>query len=369
MKTISGALSAHLASEATTLATCWKVTRIDGTQFFFTDHDKDLSVSSNTYLASSAYTRTAVANNTSLSVDNLDVQGVFDDASISVTDLRAGLFDFAEVEMFLVNWDDLSQGTLILRRGRLGEVTLSTQGLFKAELRGMSQALSQDIGELYQPECRADLGDSRCKVPIAPTEVTRSSSYSLGDFVVVDTAGGASYARYANRIYECTTAGTTSSSAPTYSTTPGATTTDGSAVFTAYQAWARSAVVDTVSSNRVFTFTAGFDESRAVDGWFNGGALKFDSGNNDGVACEVKNWTQSTRTVELFLPTPLNVVPGDTLFIYAGCDKRLSTCQSKFAMSGSLYFPTSRGNVWNYRGEPHVPGQDVLSSYPDAHSS
>ena len=38
----------------------------------------------------------------------------------------------------------------------------------------------------------------------------------------------------------------------------------------------------------------------------------------------------------------------------AGCDKRLDTCSDRFA------------NVLNFRGEPYVPGADLLLSYPDA---
>src|SRR5690606_28340960 len=55
------------------------------------------------------------------------------------------------------------------------------------ELRGMTQALSQRIGELYAPECRADLGDHRCKVPIAPPVVERGTAYAVGDTVRVNT--------------------------------------------------------------------------------------------------------------------------------------------------------------------------------------
>ncbi len=65
-----------------------------------------------------------------------------------------------------------------MRRGWFGEVTLSEQGIFRTELRGLTQALSQRIGELYSPECRADLGDHRCKVPIHPPEIARSTAYA-----------------------------------------------------------------------------------------------------------------------------------------------------------------------------------------------
>ena len=53
MKSVSGALATHLAGAVTTLATCWRVTRTDGAVFGFTDHDRDLVVSSVTYAAAS----------------------------------------------------------------------------------------------------------------------------------------------------------------------------------------------------------------------------------------------------------------------------------------------------------------------------
>ncbi|WP_461308568.1 DUF2163 domain-containing protein, partial [Albidovulum sp.] len=116
MKSTSAALAAHLAGPVTTLATCWRISRLDGKEFFFTDHDRDLSFEGKVYKASSGYSRTAIANDASLSVDNLDVEGVFDSASITEEELRAGLFDQAEVRIFLVNWADPAMGALRMRR-------------------------------------------------------------------------------------------------------------------------------------------------------------------------------------------------------------------------------------------------------------
>src|SRR5690554_4198184 len=185
MKSVSAALAAHLAGPVTTLATCWRITRTDGREFFFTDHDRDLAFEGHVYKASSGYSRTAIASDASLGVDNLDVEGVFDSEAITEQELRAGLFDQAEVRIFLVNWADPSMGALRMRRGWFGEVVLTEQGVFRTELRGLSQALSQRIGELYSPECRADLGDHRCKVPIHPPEIQRPTAYAVGDSVRV----------------------------------------------------------------------------------------------------------------------------------------------------------------------------------------
>ena len=166
MKTISAGLAQHLAGEVTTLATCWKINRRDGVVLGFTDHVRDLEVDGVPYRAASGYTRTAIRGTADLAVDNLDVESVFSDDGITEEDLRAGKYDFAEVRMFLVNYQDLGQGILKLRRGWLGEVTIR-DGMYVAELRGMTQKLQMTVGEVYAPDCAADLGDGRCGVDLS----------------------------------------------------------------------------------------------------------------------------------------------------------------------------------------------------------
>jgi len=163
MKSASSQLAAHIAGETTTLATCWKVTRKDGVVFGFTDFDRDLTIDAVVYQARTGYTRSAIHAISNLSVDNLEIDSALDSEALSAVDLRAGIWDNAEVLIFLVNWAALSQGKIILKRGTIGQVTLKDTA-FTAELRGLTQALSQQIGELYTPDCRADLGDGRCKI-------------------------------------------------------------------------------------------------------------------------------------------------------------------------------------------------------------
>jgi len=171
MKTAGSPLATHIGGETTTLATCWKVTRRDGSVFGFTDFDKDLTVDSLVYQAQSGYTRSAIHTIANLAVDNLDIESALDSETLNAADLRAGVWDGATIEIFLVNWANLANGKIILKRGTIGEVELKDM-VFRAELRGLSQALSQQIVELYTPDCRADLGDSRCKVNLAALTVT-----------------------------------------------------------------------------------------------------------------------------------------------------------------------------------------------------
>lgn len=357
MKSVSTELDNHLQLQTTTVATCWEITRNDGQVFRFTDHDKDIEFEGNRYYSKVGYTRSAVVNDSSMSVDNLEVQGIVDSELLKTDELRAGLFDHAEVRIFLLNYKDLSQGIMRLRRGWLGEVTFGNGGVFRTELRGMTQALSQVITELYSPECRADLGDNRCKVNINPPILGRSESLEEGDYyrvpeTFVDTEDS-SYTQDAfnNRIFRVTTAGVTAASQPVYDFTVGNSTNDGTAVLIAEEAWMRHAVISSVTDRKTFQIT--ITEPRAVDDWFNYGALIFETSDNAGFAIEIKDWDQSLSKVTLFLPTPYIPEVGTKVKLYAGCDKRLDTCRSKFE------------NTINFRGEPFVPGPDRANTYAD----
>ncbi len=187
MKTISTPLANHLLGETTTLASCWKLTRRDATILGFTDHDKDIVFESVTYKAATGFTPSAIENNSSLGVDNLDIEGMLSDSVIAESDILAGKYDFAEIEIFQVNYNDLTQGALKLRRGWLGEVSLHKHQ-FVAEVRGLAQRLSQTIGELFSPSCRATLGDSRCTVNLAAHTVSGSVTTVISNQQFIDSA-------------------------------------------------------------------------------------------------------------------------------------------------------------------------------------
>jgi len=171
MKQVNASLAAHLSEEVTTLATCWKLTLRDGVVLGFTNHDDDISLEGVLYQAASGFIPTAIAGSSDLAVDNLDVEGVLDAVGIKQEDLIAGRYDFAEVDIFIVNYQDLSQGSMSLRTGWIGEVQYGNSQ-FVAEIRGLTQKLSQTIGSLFSPSCRAIFGDARCEVDLSTLQQT-----------------------------------------------------------------------------------------------------------------------------------------------------------------------------------------------------
>lgn len=166
MKTTSTAIRKHLDGDVTALCTCWKIIRKDGKVLCFTDADVDLTIDAETYLSVGAYTRTAIESTATLSVDNLDVEGIAANIVLPIDELRAGAFDHAEVFIFLTPWISPSFGTVKLRKGFFGEVRVLPNGTFDVELRGLLQKLAHNYMEVFSATCRNDLGDSRCRVDL-----------------------------------------------------------------------------------------------------------------------------------------------------------------------------------------------------------
>jgi uncharacterized phage protein (TIGR02218 family) len=91
--------------------------------------------------------------------------------------------------------------------------------------------------------------------------------------------------------------------------------------------------------------------SAFAHGWFTHGLLTFTSGAATGQSVEVKQHSNvaGVVTLELWGAARLPLTPGQSFTVKAGCDKRLATCQGKFA------------NAANFRGFPHMPGNDFLT--------
>lgn len=225
----------------------------------------------------------AFDQSTGLSVDNSEALGVLSDAGVREPDILAGKFDGALVEALLVNWEAPSQ-RIMLFRGVMGEIERAG-GSFKAELRGLTEALNQPQGQVYQSPCAAILGDGACRVDIS----------------------GRRYSREA----------------------------DITGIF-----------------GTLVELTSSFHD--LFDGWFDHGQLIVIAGAGAGATQIVKadRVGAATRSIELWDALPQEIVSGDRVRLVAGCDKRIETCRGKFA------------NVINFRGFPHLPGDDWLLAYP-----
>ncbi|MBD8875439.1 DUF2163 domain-containing protein [Roseibium polysiphoniae] len=281
MRQFQSGFSDHLAQGATTLCWCWKVTRQDGVQMGFTDHDRPLFFGGVAFEAATGFSGTEIESSLGLAVDNMDVEGALSSDAIAEADIAAGLYDDAEIILFRVNWQDVASREII-SRGNIGEVTRG-EVTFQAEFRGLAHRLNQTIGRTFQFGCDAVLGDARCGVDL-------------------DTAAN------------------------------------------------KGAGAVLAVTERVF-------QASGLDGFahdhFSRGLLTWETGANAGQTIKVKTHRASDSLVELTLwRAPVEPIqPGDTFTVRAGCPHTFEACKAKFA------------NADNFRGFPHMPGNDFVLSY------
>lgn len=93
-----------------------------------------------------------------------------------------------------------------------------------------------------------------------------------------------------------------------------------------------------------------------VSDWFTRGLLTWTSGANGGLKMEVKLHTKADGavTIELWQRMSQPIAVSDEFSVTAGCDKQFTTCRDKFS------------NGVNFRGFPHIPGNDFAVSYPNS---
>ncbi|WP_176250140.1 DUF2163 domain-containing protein [Sulfitobacter sp. HGT1] len=165
MAKFNQALDAHVKTGLTTLCHAWAIRRQDGVTLAFTDHDRALSFEGVSFRADSGLSARALAQSTGLSVDNTEAMGALSHWAIREDEIEQGRFDGAEVTCWRVNWVDVAQRT-VLFRGSIGEMHRSG-GAFRAELRGLTEALNRPLGRIYQKPCTAVLGDAGCGFDLA----------------------------------------------------------------------------------------------------------------------------------------------------------------------------------------------------------
>lgn len=289
MRSLPTDFESHLKSGTTTLCNCWKLSRNDGTIKGFTDHDNNFEFDGVLYEAASGFVGSEAVSRVGLSVDNMEIHSALSSSALKETDLANGLYDNAEIEVYLVNWANPSQRVL-QRVGNVGEVKRGSLS-FMAEVRGLAHNLQQPQGRIFQQTCDAEIGDDRCTVNLDTTAFSITSS------------------------------------------------------------------VANIQTGQSFT---SIDLGSYSSNWFNGGKVEWLTGANAGTKSEVKGHLKQSEAISVVsiwqqLGSPMQV--GDQFKITAGCDKTFGTCKSKFS------------NQNNFRGFPHIPGNDFIIKSPNQDDS
>jgi hypothetical protein len=259
-------------------------------------------------------------------------------------------------------WFSPNMGEMILRSGKIGEVTLE-RNTFKAELRGLTQAYSRTLGELTSAGCRAQLGDTRCKVALGPFTVTSTlTNVNPDQIIFYDTArtepgptGGIAITGIsnANPGVVSVASGTTlfNDEAVTLSAIVGMPLLNNTTVIRGLSGNSFQLGVDTSNTTIWGTYASGgmVTPLGADSGYFDFGLMTMNTGICAGLSMEVRSYVPGQWIMQLpFADGLLTPSPGDNYTMIAGCDKSMSTCKTKFS------------NVINFRGEPYLPGLDKI---------
>jgi uncharacterized phage protein (TIGR02218 family) len=274
MKTLSAQLKAHYAQTLTTLAVCARVEQDDGTEYFFTSHDRTITYDGDDYEPADPMKATAVETKADFSVDNAEIMAFIGGAADQITEtgVAARELDGAVVDLFEINYEDTSMGVNWLAKGwRIGNIQLR-DGHTIFEIRGKAQLLSQTINELVSPQCRADLGDERCGIDLNDT----AGTFRLES--AVDS-------------------------------------------------------VDATEPRRKFTDTYSIGEgTSSFPTPFTGGKVVWTgTGTNAGYEMEVKAWDAATGEFELLEAMPFAIEAGDNYTAFWGCPKTADACIDPYA--------------------------------------
>jgi hypothetical protein len=293
--------------ELTTLAACWSITRTDGVTQRFTTHDRAIVYGGFSYSPANSYSPGDIETQVDGSPNQMEVLGITSD-DITEANLLLGVYEHAYVEIFVVDYTDLTIPRTVLQTGWMGQVT-SRQESFSADLRGLNSRLSQSTGEVYTPECRWKFGDSRCTVNTAALTVSDT----------VDSVPGLS----ADALSRPATGGSELQNA------------------------VRSTIVN--PNDEFICFSR-----PEADGYFDFGVVTWTSGPNTGISMEVIRF--SGGSFKLMEGLPFQIQIGDAFTVYPGCNLTSATCKAKF------------NNLANFGGFPFIPGTDDVLSFPNSKS-
>lgn len=352
---VSTAMRTYLSTRITkNFARCWLIRTTDGQTFGYTSHTRDLIFEGLTYQSILGFTASALKSEEGLNPDSITIT-----AFLSTQDeqnITAGIYDNARVEVFIVDYFDLTLGAVVEKVGFVGAITRS-DGVFSAEIVGLVQLLATKIGEVYSLSCRARLGDDRCRVLLTPLEILVVGSTS--GTVLTRTDGGSfiadGFVEDTSRIltilledvpFAVTSVVTVATSTLTLGDSVG--TDSGSFGLTQNNPFHATGQIASVTSNKQFTIT--FTTGIQTNSWYGEGNITFLTGSNTGLKRDIRG--QIGGDIRLFLPFPFTIAVGDAFEMEAGCFKTKDVCLQKF------------DNIINFRGEPFLPTPEQVWNSP-----
>jgi uncharacterized phage protein (TIGR02218 family) len=179
MKTRSPALATAQSAQTRTTTWCWKATRQDGTVLAVTMLSESLLFEGDLYLPRYGFNPRALGQEASAAVANSQVSGYLSD-QITELEFEAGKWDGCTVEMFELNYRDITAGKMRLATFTMGNIKV-TRSAFEADVNGLTQKLQKIVGRVVTKGCPWVFGS------ISPDNWTPACNKALGPLTVTGT--------------------------------------------------------------------------------------------------------------------------------------------------------------------------------------
>ena len=165
MRDIAGPLLAAIKSPVTTLSCIVDIVCQNGRAFYMSASDRDIVYGGQTYKTANGCNLSQVQTVLGTQAESVTIQALLG-GGISSGLIEAGIFDNAVLRVLIVDYTNLAN-VINFFEGYVSEVTYADR--LTAQFAAQAY-LSLDIklaADLYSSNCRADLGDAKCKYPIA----------------------------------------------------------------------------------------------------------------------------------------------------------------------------------------------------------
>jgi len=184
MRTLSGAMTTHIAGAVHRRVMMMRLDLVDGTSLGFTGHDREISFDLGdgaiAYLPRTGINPTAMEWSADFNADDVELDGPIG-VDVTRAALLGGRFNDAVARLFLVDWGNLAAGAIPLLKGRV--VLAEAVGMsFKMTVNGDLARYNQRRGRTITGTCDAEFGDTRCGYTPATLACTVTSVVSRRQF-------------------------------------------------------------------------------------------------------------------------------------------------------------------------------------------
>lgn len=163
-----------LASNLFRFAKLWRITRADGVVLRYTDNAHALVTGNETYIPGD-FDASASESRSGFKDSNVELRGFLSADAITDTDLRAGVYRGAEIEVFTVD-HRYPWATVFRTDVMLVESVRYTGELWEVRVLGLAGVLQQPAGRTLNRDCDANVGDTRCGVDLEAHRVAGTIS-------------------------------------------------------------------------------------------------------------------------------------------------------------------------------------------------